>query len=80
MFISMFYAVPIVQSQPEPPPRLTQPLQRAVAADLGFHGGLVGRRQLGEVVEGVGEGRVAAVVPHAPSHAAAAPVGTFTTT
>lgn len=62
--------------------RLTQPLQGAVAADLGLHGRLVGRRQLGQVVEGVGEGRVAAVVPHASSHDDAAAnadsSGTFT--
>lgn len=54
-----------------PPLQLTQPLQGAVAVDLGFHGGLVGRRQLGQVVEGMGEGRVAAVVPHAASNNAA---------
>lgn len=61
---------------------LTQPLQGAVAADLGFHGQLVGRRQLGQVVEGVGEWRVAAVVSHAASHDAAAadPARTFTAT
>lgn len=45
---------------------LTQLLQGAVATDLGLHGQLVGRRQLRQVVEGVREGGVAAVVPHAP--------------
>lgn len=66
---------------PNPPrvrtPWLTQPLQGAVAVDLRFHGGLVGWRQLGQVVEGVGEGRVAAVVSHAASHDAATQTGTF---
>lgn len=66
-----------------PRPPLTQPLQGAVAVDLRFHGQLVGRRQLGQVVEGVGEGSVAAVVSHASSQdaaATAAAAGTFTAT
>lgn len=48
-----------------------QPLQGAVAVDLGFHGCLIRRRQLGQVVEGVGEGSVAAVVSHASADDAA---------
>lgn len=62
---------------------LTQFLQRAVATDLGFHSQLVGRWQLGQVMEGVREGRVAAVVSHAPSQNAAtanaAATGTLST-
>lgn len=59
----MIFIVPL----PSPLPRsLTQLLQGAVAADLGLHGQLVGRRQLRQVVEGVREGGVAAVVSHAP--------------
>lgn len=62
---------------------LTQFLQRAVATDLRFHRQLVGRWQLGQVVEGVREGRVAAVVSHAPSQNAAttnaAATGTLST-
>lgn len=66
---------------PSPPPGLTQLLQGAVAVDLRLHGHLVGRWQLGQVVEGVGKRRVAAVVPHAASHEGAAtdadPSGAF---
>lgn len=63
-----------------PPCQLTQPLQGAVAVDLRFHGQLVGRRQLGQIVEGVGEGRMAAVVSHTPTDNAAATNGAATGT
>lgn len=58
---------------------LTQLLQGAVATDLRLHGQLVGRRQLRQVVEGMREGGVAAVVSHAPRQdaAAAAAAGTL---
>lgn len=65
---------------PQSPPYLTQLLQGAVAADLRFHSQLIGRWQLGQVVEGMGEGRVAAIVSHAPSHDATTTNATATRT
>lgn len=62
------------------PWRLTQPLQRAVAVELRFHGCVVGWWQLSQVVEGVRERRVAAVVSHAASEDAAAASRTFAAT
>lgn len=70
--LNFFLSIFLIPTHPLFSHQLTQLLQGAVTVDLRFHGQLIGRWQLDQVVEGMGEGRVAAIVSHAPSHDATA--------